>query len=160
MHPALQEIADRRVEALRTQRRRDIASRLLDECGSVTAEQVDSALAAEWSPPTAKELASQVRDKCAAAVDYATREANAASDAVLRLDGKVAKFAELLERSRVELVEAQDEATAAGTRLSEAGDLLALAAAEANGLPSTSDVGTGDVSPVAATANGVSDGLV
>lgn len=127
-------MAARRVESLKHRLRRDIAIRILEDSGSVTAEQVAARFAAEWVEPTDRQLADQMAAKARAAVEYAQRQVRAADDAVAGAEAKTAKFAALHEQAVAEMAEALARPDAARADLAAAEALAAYA--EASGDPS------------------------
>ena len=109
----LDDLRATRREALRARARDGITQRLLAEQGEVTREEVDAALAAEYTDPTDEDLQPQVLGKLRAAADFAQLQADAADEACARLVGKVEKAKRHADAAKDELRAAKDTAKAA-----------------------------------------------
>lgn len=129
----LAEMAQRRLEGLRSKAADDIALRMLRNGETPTPEAVADALAAEWQEPNDRELADMVAAKCAAAVDHARQRAEAACGRVAAAEAKVARFRDLLAAAEADLDEATAEADAGlpAQQLAEWEELAANAGATA-----------------------------
>lgn len=116
----LDDMRDRRREALRARARDGITQRLLAEHGEVTRAAVDEAMAAEYVDPTDEQLQPQVLGKLRAAADFAVQQADVLDEAVARLRLKVEKAGRDLDAANVELREAEEVARVARRAAEEA----------------------------------------
>lgn len=132
---AVAAIVSRHVESLKRDLRQTIALRLLDENGSVSAEDVAERFTAEWSPPDPQTLAHVVAKKTAAAVEFHRREVEWENRVVDLAGEKLAKVEERhaaqLAAARADLDAAESSAAPeeATARLREAEELAAFAGA-------------------------------
>lgn len=150
----LAQMAQRRIDAMQHRLRRDIAVRLLEETGSVTAEQVAEVFAAEWVPPDPRQLADMVAAKAAAAVAYAREEAEQAQLVVARLEAKAAKFAALLASVEETIAEAHAYADEGPARVEAALALLAAAQLDGDATSAPPPAGTDVLAQVAEVKGG------
>jgi hypothetical protein len=112
MAAALGEIRSRRVESWRARARQDVAIQLLEEHGSVTADQVDAEV--DRLPQlTEQALADQVAAKTVAAVDHAREQRRSAAVALEGAGDKV-------EKCQAGLAGAEDAVTEASRALEAA----------------------------------------
>lgn len=151
-------IRSRRVDALREQARRDVAVALLEENGTVSAEDVDARMAATFVEPTDYALDNAVAQKCAAAVAHEAEQVATARERAQAARTKRERIAALVEEADAGIVEADAEVTAAEER-----HAAALALAEYTGAigdvdaadpPAPGVAAPAEVASADATANG------
>jgi hypothetical protein len=92
----LANMAESRVNALRAAAARDIALRILEANGTVSAEEVAAALDEEFTPPDPNVLMGQMVQKAHAAVEQHRYVADRESARYAGLAAKVAKYEKLL----------------------------------------------------------------
>ena len=100
---AITTMAAARVKALRTAAARDIALRLLEADGSVSKEDVETLLAAEFTPPTPTVLLGQLVAKAAAAVEHQLTVVEGERSRLEGLSAKVEKYRALLDQATHDL---------------------------------------------------------
>jgi len=129
MDRRLAEIAQRRVDALRTEMAQGVALRLLREQGSVTAEQVAAELT-HFVRPADNILMAIVAAKTAAAIGATTAALEAAQRAADEAVRKVAKYEALFVAAQSDARAAREVIAKVQAECDEAQELAAYAATQ------------------------------
>lgn len=117
-----------RVEALRTQTRRQVSLDILDEQGEVTSAAVDARMSEVWTEPSEQSLANAVAAKTAAAVDFEEAELGRLREAGERAEQRTAKLRERAADAEAAEDTARRLITEAEARVEEARAMRDLAA--------------------------------
>ena len=151
----LAQMRGRRVEALRTQARREAALDILDTDGAVSTDAVDTRVAATFTAPSDAALDNLMAQEAAAQVVHTADQVEVATAIVDKADAVVENF-------RLLLAAAQEGASNARTQLdgltaahADAEALAAHTGGDASAAPAPTDVTvSADTASAAATANG------
>ena len=118
----LAQMRGRRVEALRTQARREAALDILDTDGAVSTDAVDTRVAATFTPPTDASLDNLMAQEAAASVDHEAGQVTAANEAVVRADERVENFRLVLASAEEAAANAREEVATVQGRYAAAVD--------------------------------------
>lgn len=118
------QMAQGRVESLRRMARKEIALRLLEANGSVSAEEVQAKLDAEFKAPEVAQLLHQLQAKAESGLAKAKVEADRRAVAVAKVAEKVLKYERLLAGVRADEEAVIGKAAAAQEAVVEARELV------------------------------------
>ena len=152
----LAQMRQRRVDALRTQARREAALDILDHDGAVSTDAVNTRVEATFTAPTDAALDDLMAQEATAAVAHAGEQVTAATKIVEGADANVERFQLLLAVAQEGAGNARAQLDALVAAHADAAALAAHTGGDAAAAPAPIDVTvSAAAASAAATANGV-----